>query len=458
MWQALKLKFQGSVSMIKSKKALIKKEFDIFTGIKGETTKQLIERYCHLVVEMKRLEITKTNEEWIDKLCDALPYDEWGTYLMMLKNNSDFVNLNLSSFIEKIEAHELELLKIKKMNSASVQQDVSLYYKGNTPVATLQSPKIQMGFIADNTSSASSNTPQSSNSSPFMNFEPNAKAQEQPSPQSSTGSNNQAYVSGVQCNIAVNIKNGNEITKTAAKQHIALLASVLEAYEGLVAGRIGNPDMTKVDYDQIDPEELELIDIKWGMASLVRRAQRFMEITGQNSLSGPDQKLGFDKSKVTCFKCKERGHLKRECPNREVNNHQNPFTNDYYRQAIYHRPNQQPAVQRPQIENKPEKALIVNQDHEKVAAGFSWDKYIPGSDGQAMMAEVVEISEMVSEPEIVAEDISEVFEEVSAENVVDLEEIAAEVYYYQSEHEVILKNQRPDHAQDLKRRKKLLKN
>ncbi|XP_035838837.1 uncharacterized protein LOC118486468 [Helianthus annuus] len=223
MWQALKLKFQGSVSMIKSKKALIKKEFDIFTGIKGEMTKQLIERYCHLVVEMKRLEITKTNEEWIDKLCDAHPYDEWGTYLTMLKNNSDF------------------------------------------------------------------------------------------------------------CNIAENIKNGNEITETAAKQNIALLASVLEAYEGLVAGRIGNPDMTKEDYDQIDPEELELIDIKWCMAILVRRAQHFMEITGRNSLSGPDQKLG---------------------------------------QAIYHRPNQQPTVQRPQIENKPEKALIVNQDDEKVAAGY----------------------------------------------------------------------------------------
>ena len=39
IWQALELKFKGSVSMIKSKKALIKKEFDIFTGIKGESTK-----------------------------------------------------------------------------------------------------------------------------------------------------------------------------------------------------------------------------------------------------------------------------------------------------------------------------------------------------------------------------------------------------------------------------------
>ncbi|XP_022040508.1 uncharacterized protein LOC110943059 [Helianthus annuus] len=199
IWQALEQKFKGSASMIKSKKALIKKEFDIFTGIKGESTKQLIERYCHLVVEMR---------------------------------SSDFVNYSLSMFIEKIEAHELELVKIKKMNSANMPQDVSLYYKNSPATSNVQSPKIQTGFSADNTSTAASNVYQSNQSTPFANFEPNVKVSEQNSPQSSTGSNQQTFVSDVQCNIAVNIKNGNEITENAAKQHIALLASVLEAYEG----------------------------------------------------------------------------------------------------------------------------------------------------------------------------------------------------------------------------------
>ncbi|KAJ0938277.1 putative transcription factor interactor and regulator CCHC(Zn) family [Helianthus annuus] len=356
---------------------------------------------------------------------------------MMLKNSTDFMNYSLSEFIEKIEAHELELVKIKKINLANMPQDVSLYYKSSHVVSNVQSPKIHTGFSAENTTSVTQNAYSSSHSTPFANYEPNVKASDN-SPQSSTGSNQQTVVSGVHCNIAINIKNGNENTETAAKQHIALLGSVLEAYEGLVAGRIGNPDMTKEDYDQIDPEELELIDIKWCMASLVRRAQRFMEITGRNSLSGPDQKLGFDKTKVTCFKCKEKGHFKRECPNREVKNHQNPFTNDYYKQAIYHRPNQQPAVQRPQIENKPEKALIVNQDDEKVASGFSWDKFIPGNDDQAMMAEVAEITETDAEPEVVvSEDVdekvadiadsdSEVVEETVTENVEFVPEIVIE--------------------------------
>ncbi|MFS8035302.1 putative transcription factor interactor and regulator CCHC(Zn) family [Helianthus anomalus] len=182
-----------------------------------------------------------------------------------------------------------------------------------------------------------------------------------------------------------------------------------------------------------------------------------------------------DKSKVTCFKCKERGHFKRECPNREVNNHQNPFTNDYYRQAIYHRLNQQLAVPRPQIENKPEKALIVNQDDERVAAGFSWDKFYPGKDDQAMMAEVVEISEIVAEskvvdevvPEVVDEVVSEVVDEVvpeivekvSTEGVAEVEETVAEVLNYQSQQEEFItsRSREQELAPDLRKRKKRLR-
>ncbi|MFS7995516.1 hypothetical protein Hanom_Chr12g01118801 [Helianthus anomalus] len=52
--------------------------------------------------------------------------------------------------------------------------------------------------------------------------------------------------------------------------------------------------------------------------------------------------MGFDKSKVTYFKCKQKGPFKRECSNRETNETMNPFYDDYYRKAIYHRTNEQP--------------------------------------------------------------------------------------------------------------------
>ncbi|MFS7929548.1 putative transcription factor interactor and regulator CCHC(Zn) family [Helianthus anomalus] len=53
--------------------------------------------------------------------------------------------------------------------------------------------------------------------------------------------------------------------------------------------------------------------------------------------------LGFDKAKVTCFKCKQKGNFKRERTNRQAGDSVNPFHKDYYRKAIYHRTNEQPS-------------------------------------------------------------------------------------------------------------------
>ncbi|KAJ0624741.1 hypothetical protein HanRHA438_Chr01g0042521 [Helianthus annuus] len=101
IWKVLRSKFVGSQEMIKNKKSLLKKEFDLFRGLKNESTKQIIERYCNLLVNLKRVSINKGNEELTEKLADALPHETWGTYLMMLRNKKGFSNLTLSKFIEK---------------------------------------------------------------------------------------------------------------------------------------------------------------------------------------------------------------------------------------------------------------------------------------------------------------------------------------------------------------------
>ncbi|KAM0070564.1 putative transcription factor interactor and regulator CCHC(Zn) family [Helianthus debilis subsp. tardiflorus] len=181
---------------------------------------------------------------------------------------------------------------------------------------------------------------------------------------------------------------------------MALLGSVLLSYEGLVAGRIGNPMLTKEDYDQIDTEEMELMDINWCLASVLRRAEKFKLITGRNDfLDTHVSTLGFDKLKVTCFQCREKGHFKRECKNREASDERNPFgKDDYYRKAIYQQVGQQ-QHQEPQVAHgrkviedskraclvdfnwnkyiSPDsKACLINQDDERLPDGFSWDMFV----------------------------------------------------------------------------------
>lgn len=92
----------------------------------------------------------------------------------------------------------------------------------------------------------------------------------------------------------------------------------MSSYDNLVVGRIANCNLTDEDFDQIDPNDLEAIDIQWNMEMLTRRGKRFMQRTGRSGIGGNYRTgLGFDKSKVKCFDCHNYGHFARECEKRK---------------------------------------------------------------------------------------------------------------------------------------------
>ena len=93
---------------------------------------------------------------------------------------------------------------------------------------------------------------------------------------------------------------------------IALVSAMVASYNGLVASQIGNNNLTNEDYAQIDKEEMELMDIQWAFASIMRRATDFIQKTGRTDLSTSlNTTYGFNKAKVTCYNCGEKGHFKR---------------------------------------------------------------------------------------------------------------------------------------------------
>ncbi|GJX29057.1 ribonuclease H-like domain-containing protein [Tanacetum coccineum] len=76
----------------------------------------------------------------------------------------------------------------------------------------------------------------------------------------------------------------------------------------LLALKLDNEDL-----QQINPDGLEEMDLRWNIAMLTMRARRFLKNTRRKLDMANKERIGFDKSKVECFNCHKRGYFSREC-------------------------------------------------------------------------------------------------------------------------------------------------
>ncbi|GJV32969.1 putative ribonuclease H-like domain-containing protein [Tanacetum coccineum] len=67
------------------------------------------------------------------------------------------------------------------------------------------------------------------------------------------------------------------------------------------------------DLQQIHPDDIEEMDLRWQMAMLTMRARRFLKNTGRKLTVNGNETISFDKSNVECYNCHKRGHFAREC-------------------------------------------------------------------------------------------------------------------------------------------------
>ncbi|GJW72082.1 ribonuclease H-like domain-containing protein [Tanacetum coccineum] len=79
-----------------------------------------------------------------------------------------------------------------------------------------------------------------------------------------------------------------------------------------VTSQPNSPQISREDLEQINPDDLEEMDLQWEMAMMTIRARRFIKRTiRQLDVNG--QRVGFDISKVECYNCHKYGHFAREC-------------------------------------------------------------------------------------------------------------------------------------------------
>ncbi|GJS00587.1 putative ribonuclease H-like domain-containing protein [Tanacetum coccineum] len=78
------------------------------------------------------------------------------------------------------------------------------------------------------------------------------------------------------------------------------------------------------DLQHIDADDLEEMDLKWQMAMLTMRARRFLNKIGRNISANGSETIRFNKSKVECYNCHNRGHFAKECRAPRANRNREP--------------------------------------------------------------------------------------------------------------------------------------
>ncbi|GJZ62454.1 hypothetical protein Tco_0618591, partial [Tanacetum coccineum] len=114
-------------------------------------------------------------------------------------------------------------------------------------------------------------------------------------------------------NGAVNTAHG---TTTASTQATAVNSTTIDNLSDAViccffASQPNSPQLDNEDLQQIHPNDIKEMDLRWEMAMLTMRARRFLNTRRKFSVYGT-KTIGFDKSKVECYNYHKRGHFTRE--------------------------------------------------------------------------------------------------------------------------------------------------
>ncbi|GKD04967.1 retrovirus-related pol polyprotein from transposon TNT 1-94, partial [Tanacetum coccineum] len=79
------------------------------------------------------------------------------------------------------------------------------------------------------------------------------------------------------------------------------------------ASQPNTPQLAHEDLQQIHPDDIEEMDLRWKMAMLTMRARGFLKNTERKLTINGNETISFEKSKVECYNCHKRGHFAKEC-------------------------------------------------------------------------------------------------------------------------------------------------
>ncbi|GJV91807.1 hypothetical protein Tco_1539620 [Tanacetum coccineum] len=137
---------------------------------------------------------------------------------------------------------------------------------------------------------------------------------------SSSSIQNMAFVSSSNNNTSSSNKVVNatyRVTTASTQVNTAYSTNIDNLSDAVIcsffASKPNSPQLAREDLQQIHPDDIEEMDLRWKMAMLTMRAKRFLKNIRRKLTVNGNETIGFNKSKVECYNFHKRGHFAREC-------------------------------------------------------------------------------------------------------------------------------------------------
>ncbi|GJV41835.1 ribonuclease H-like domain-containing protein [Tanacetum coccineum] len=248
--EAIEKRFGGNAATKKTQINLLKQIYENLTTPSSDMLDQTFDRLQKLMSKLELLDEKLLQEDVNKKLLRILS-PEWNTHAVVWRNKAELETMSMDDLYNNLKVYEPE---VKGMSSSS-------------------SSTHNMDFV----SSSNNNT----------------------------NNTNEAV------NTAHGVSKANTQVNAAKFTNIDNFSDVVIC--SFFASQPNSPQLAHEDLQQIHPNDIEKMDLRWQMAMLTMRARRFLKNTGRKLTVNGNETISFDKSKVECYNCHKRGHFAREC-------------------------------------------------------------------------------------------------------------------------------------------------
>nr|GEY10394.1 hypothetical protein [Tanacetum cinerariifolium] len=256
LFEAVEKRFGGNAATKKAQRNLLKQQYENFSAPSSKILDQTFDRLQKLVSQLELLEGKLSQEDFNQKLLRSLS-PEWNTHVVVWRNKANLDTISMDDLYNNLNVYEPEVKGIS--SSISSTQNMS--------------------FV-------------------------------------SSLNNNTSSTNGV-VNIAQAVNTAHGISTASTQVNASYSTNINNLSDVVICSfftsQPNSPQLVHEDLEQIHPNDMKEIDLRWQMAMLTMRARRFLKKTRRKLTINGNETIGFDKSNMECYNCNKRRHFAREC-------------------------------------------------------------------------------------------------------------------------------------------------